>query len=293
MNYTRNNYEEHVLDYLEGRMTEEQSNRFKHFLLSNPDIYSEVSEMKLVYLTPDLSVQFPDKDSLHHTQSKGGPIRMWYAIAAALIILISFVFLLYQPQSTQPTEVVEGSSMEELDPRIEEPVENVTTKVESEIAEVDSANEPVVGDVVKTISSKPRKEEIVDQDSDDRSLAGIALTTETISAEEMLNKEEEAQLDFTEIEGTNEIIDTDPVVVNKSFPVVEQLPIADLTESVLEYELKRHEKLVAISEAEVESDRSVMGKLLANINLIPSGLRDLDKDEIREKVMPEFIASRD
>ncbi len=293
MNYTRNNYEEHALDYLEGKMTEEQSNRFKHFLLSNPDIYNEVAELKLVYLTPDLSVQFPDKQRLHQTRSNRSPFRMWYAIAAALIILISFVFLLSQPQSTQSTELVEGSSMEEVDPRIEGLLENSPTLLESDLAEVDLGTEQRADDVVKAIKSEPKGEEIINQGSADRSFAKIDPLIETISEVEAVHQDAERQIDFAKIEVTNEKIETDPSLDRNSFPVIDQLPMTDLTESVLDYELKRDETLVAISEAEVESDRSTMGKLLASINLIPSGLRDLDKDEIREKVMPEFIASRD
>ncbi|MDH3651928.1 MAG: hypothetical protein OEQ53_19740, partial [Saprospiraceae bacterium] len=79
----------------------------------------------------------------------------------------------------------------------------------------------------------------------------------------------------------------------RDFMVVAILPILDIDKhEIVHHEDVEMEPIADISD-ELKIERTRVGKLLAGINLMPSGLRDLDKEEIKDKVMPEFFASRD
>jgi len=59
----RKNYEYYVIDYLEGRLSEEDIQRFEEFLIKNPDLRSEIDEFREMVLLPE-HIEFTHKQTL-------------------------------------------------------------------------------------------------------------------------------------------------------------------------------------------------------------------------------------
>ncbi len=64
MNITRSNYEEFVLDYLEGTLSEELRLAMQQFLQQNADLQQELSEFSAIIINPDETIQLPNKANL-------------------------------------------------------------------------------------------------------------------------------------------------------------------------------------------------------------------------------------
>jgi hypothetical protein len=64
MNITRSNYEEFVLDYLEGTLSEELRLDMQQFLQQNADLQQELNEFTPIIINPDETVQLPNKANL-------------------------------------------------------------------------------------------------------------------------------------------------------------------------------------------------------------------------------------
>ena len=64
MNITRSNYEEFVLDYLEGTLSEELRLAMQQFLQQNADLKQELSEFSAIIINPDETIQLPNKANL-------------------------------------------------------------------------------------------------------------------------------------------------------------------------------------------------------------------------------------
>lgn len=63
-NITRNNYEEYILDYLEGALSEELRLAMQQFLQQNADIQQEINDFVPLSLTADETIQMPNKANL-------------------------------------------------------------------------------------------------------------------------------------------------------------------------------------------------------------------------------------
>jgi hypothetical protein len=63
MKFSRENYEIYVIDFLEGKLTEDVHNLFVEFLKDNPDINEEVRSIFNLNLQP-VDTHFPDKNNL-------------------------------------------------------------------------------------------------------------------------------------------------------------------------------------------------------------------------------------
>ncbi|MDH3651994.1 MAG: hypothetical protein OEQ53_20070, partial [Saprospiraceae bacterium] len=117
MNYNIDNYEQFALDYLEGAMGDQESEEFEAFLLAHPDIYNELSQLRMVYAKPDLSVKYSRKDQLlKKSQAAQFSFNRIYTIAAAILLLIfSLVFLLPSDLPPSPEIVYNEQEIEPAD----------------------------------------------------------------------------------------------------------------------------------------------------------------------------------
>lgn len=125
---TENNYEQHVLDYLEGNLTPDQHQKMELFLDQHPDIAAEIYGLQEVVLTPDLQVQFEPKAQLKQSEQGLGMYWGRYTMLVLLLLVGRVIWCLYNSSgipkklpSTQPMEqltapalMVEESSM--MDP---------------------------------------------------------------------------------------------------------------------------------------------------------------------------------
>lgn len=63
-NITRNNYEEYILDYLEGTLSEELRLAMQQFLQQNADVQQDINDFVPISLTTDETIRMPNKANL-------------------------------------------------------------------------------------------------------------------------------------------------------------------------------------------------------------------------------------
>ena len=69
MNINRGNYEEWMIDYVEGTLSAVDEERVRNFLKSNPDLKAEIDEFEVFTLEPSGNNSFNDKQSLKKNSS--------------------------------------------------------------------------------------------------------------------------------------------------------------------------------------------------------------------------------
>ncbi len=95
MKITINNYEAYLLDYLEGRLQEEDIARLEQFLEAHPELERATRE-DLFYLPVANQEEFPAKESLYRTATiTFMPLRRLAAVAS-LALLVSFAWWMIQ-----------------------------------------------------------------------------------------------------------------------------------------------------------------------------------------------------
>jgi len=67
MKITKQNYEEFILDFIEGNLSQKDTLLFQQFLELNPDVETEIMDFENVIL-PDENIVFQDKDLLKKTE---------------------------------------------------------------------------------------------------------------------------------------------------------------------------------------------------------------------------------
>ncbi len=118
MKINRNNYEDFLIQKLEGLLSTEKNAELDLFLHNNSDIRSEWEAFELTRLMPDESLVYEHKDLLKKKQS-AGVIPMYRTILyvtsiAATLLLVFFVsqkYLFIQP-TEKPIVVAENNSVQ-------------------------------------------------------------------------------------------------------------------------------------------------------------------------------------
>jgi len=105
MKITIANYEEYVLDFLEGNLEQEDERIFNHFLDQHPDIREEINGVENYVLIPDYEIQYPNKNSLYR-KDKGIYLPFWHinrfvAAAVALLLVSTATFFLWKSSVTR------------------------------------------------------------------------------------------------------------------------------------------------------------------------------------------------
>ncbi|MFN0276812.1 MAG: hypothetical protein ACKVPJ_13780, partial [Chitinophagales bacterium] len=64
MNININNYEELMIDYIEGNLSDEQEKQLLQFIKIHPELKAELEVFELTKLKPDMSIVFANKEML-------------------------------------------------------------------------------------------------------------------------------------------------------------------------------------------------------------------------------------
>lgn len=95
MKITMQNYEEWMIDYIEGNLSPEQEKAMHEFLAFHPELRAELELFQHTRIQPEL-VAFPDKASLKREEPAGRVITMFswvrYAAAAAAMVAVFIGF---------------------------------------------------------------------------------------------------------------------------------------------------------------------------------------------------------
>lgn len=92
-----NNYEEWMIDYIEGNLSQEQQKEFAEFLAFHPELKGELEIFQQTKLQPDLNIVYAGKDALK--QKEAGKVivmtnwvRYAAGIAAVMLLFVGIRF---------------------------------------------------------------------------------------------------------------------------------------------------------------------------------------------------------
>lgn len=110
MKITLANYEEFVLDFLEGNLQQEDERVFSIFLDQHPDIREEIEGVDKFVLTPDYGISYPNKNSLYHKDKiiyfRFGKMKRLVAAAVAFLIVSTASFFLWKSTFTRNQDML-------------------------------------------------------------------------------------------------------------------------------------------------------------------------------------------
>ena len=103
-----NNYEEWMVDYIEGNLSEADKKELDEFLEFHPELKSELELFGQTKLAPDNNIVFVNKEMLKkHEVAKVIPMRNWVkystAIAAALLLFVGISY--FNNNSDEPIAI--------------------------------------------------------------------------------------------------------------------------------------------------------------------------------------------
>lgn len=104
MRIDKHNYEEWMVDHLEGNLSPEQEVIFQNFLSEHPELNAELEMFNNTFLVADESVIHPDKNALKKKEAKIIGFNTYFryasAIAAALLLFVAIRFMLMDHSTT-------------------------------------------------------------------------------------------------------------------------------------------------------------------------------------------------
>lgn len=108
MKINSSNYEEWMIDYVEGNLSAEQQKELAEFMAFHPELQSELDAYQQTILQPDTHVVFANKEILKH-EAAGRVITMpvWvkYSTAIAAVLMLFIGVRLYNNRDTQPVAI--------------------------------------------------------------------------------------------------------------------------------------------------------------------------------------------
>jgi len=110
MDVNKQNYEEFILDYLEGELDDEVHNQMRIFLDNHPEIYAETKDL-LNYRAPKEEVVYNYKQSLRKTGKSFslpmGIIGFSSGIAASFLLFATYIYITQTNTSNNTTQSIE------------------------------------------------------------------------------------------------------------------------------------------------------------------------------------------
>lgn len=167
---TKDNYQAYLLDFLEGNLSKEDKRELEVFLEKNPHFADELKAYdESIFLSPDLTIKFEDKETLMHKKRFIFPIWARYSsYAAAILLLIGFSFTLFHnPNLENDLTIDKATSQNTSKPIIIE--EKITEEPQQEnlIAKKENTNStyndirPTTPKVVSQTQTEPKANDII------------------------------------------------------------------------------------------------------------------------------------
>ncbi len=108
MKITINNYEEWMIDYIEGNLSNDQRKQLAEFLEFHPELKAELELFGQTKLQPDTNLVFANKDLLKKKEN-GRVITMmsWvkYSVAVAAVLMVFIGVRYFSNDTTQPIAI--------------------------------------------------------------------------------------------------------------------------------------------------------------------------------------------
>lgn len=139
MRIDKHNYEEWMVDHLEGNLSPEQEVIFQNFLSAHPELHAELEMFNNTFLVADESVIYPDKNALKKKETKiiGFNTYFRYASAVAAMLLL-FIAIRVMMMDHSTTGINYSAEMEKPE------VNKSTTAVVTDTIEIKSSTQDEV-----------------------------------------------------------------------------------------------------------------------------------------------------
>ena len=286
MKYTIGNFEEYAVDFLDGTMSQEEEDAFRKFLEIHPKLKTELQDLEDISL-PIFNVTFPSKDKLLQREyaAKRRLLLPNIRNIAAAILLLSIVSFLWVLSRTNDNVIVgEDHSQESIDfSEIESLYENEKTpEIESEPQEIVKANA-----TREKAEIASQKEGEVKNEKPFFERKAVDFVEESALVENV--KDEYAAIVLKEIvvpEDLNTtklrtVVQVQKIETPNIYPAFSGQVVPPLPEEMI---------LISAELNEKEGPTKV-GKLLAKINLFPTGLvEEFLANNLRESLLPEYYS---
>jgi hypothetical protein len=96
MRLTRDNYELLMFDLLEGNLSEQEELQLMNQIEANEFFFHEWNLFKSTILKPDHTIVFAKKELLYKEEKKILPMRLFYRVAVAAVVILAIGFGLYE-----------------------------------------------------------------------------------------------------------------------------------------------------------------------------------------------------
>ncbi|MBK8487497.1 MAG: hypothetical protein IPL48_06895 [Bacteroidetes bacterium] len=179
MRIDKHNYEEWMVDHLEGNLSPEQEVIFQNFLSEHPELNAELEMFNNTFLVADESVIHPDKNALKKKEAKIIGFNTYFryasAIAAALLLFVAIRFMLMDHSTTGINYSAE----------MEKPDVNKSTTVEvTDTMEIKSSTNN--GEIFFAENKKEKNSVVKEKDSKKELLPNEKSVLELSATEEIL-----------------------------------------------------------------------------------------------------------
>jgi hypothetical protein len=283
MKYTKENYQEFALDYLENLMSREDRISFRNFLDQNPLIKEEIDDFPIVTL-PQFEPKFLPKAKLIRpvsTKVKVFPSYLRRIAAAVFLLVMVSIFWLNKKENFQDlaSTPINTPVLDQEEP----PSQIGQVQEDTYLMDKDVVGEGgQITDVTRNVQAKKQRRKEKTQ--------GQALV---VSDRDLVDKFASLPLNqdaLKEIQTEREISATEFEEIN----VAEKIAVVFIDQLTIHPARDIDPKLSAVREPmlkneEIEQEsRTKIGKLLAKANLLPTGLREeIASGGLRDKIIPE------
>ena len=305
MKINLNNYEEYALDYIENTISAENKVQFEQFLNKHPEIASEIFNLDII-VAPVPDEELINIKPLLREKEKSPIFRIvWFnSVAAALLILALFIFL-YQKDNSPSNDIVltddkiETYSEENM---IAQNVSKIQSEIKVEKSEIsqtagqtETTNKVLLGEldereqvIVNNSKNKPNDKPIdyIENTVQERiSDVDIAAVTEGEFTEK-------AKSDSDVISENNNIVSSPGNSINRvvivAVDALVSYPMDPITNTA--------QNMTAIADIPLNtkkvnvSNKRDNSRFKIKLNLVDR-LSDLANNQIKEAIMPEYLAS--
>ena len=135
-------FNELIISQIEGDCTEKESNIINEIIESNAPLSQLKNTFRLTKLVPDLTINYPNKQSLKRKEVGVFYLNKRFAAAAALLLLASLLFLIYRNSNSKfhKVEIAQTNKSAIETNKIKEAVKVFETPIEKKMAKTSKLN---------------------------------------------------------------------------------------------------------------------------------------------------------
>ena len=195
---TLQNYESHLLSYIDGELNKQEKDAFEQFVSRHPVVERDLKVWQATKLQADTTVRFENKSVLYRKASHRTVIRPAYWWGAAAAVMAGALFFLTLSDSTD-TKVVAIKGTETQVPAVKTPAAATPATVETNTAPVIAATDPKATPKVATQETTPAKAPVLAAANTARTTVNTATPAANAAANTAANTAANKTIDLANI----------------------------------------------------------------------------------------------